>query len=148
MFNISSLPTTASHLLQTADKLKSNPNIVVPLLALLATVWFTASILGVKGKLFPETLKFLYEGIKSEKIRALLFGVSTSAMGMIFAGIAFEKAALIAGPMLAGFGVIGNVWAAVYMDEKKSWDLTMLFVAGLIVLLAMILAYLSTQPNQ
>ncbi|MCV6621850.1 MAG: hypothetical protein OIF51_08890 [Cellvibrionaceae bacterium] len=148
MFNFSSLPTTASHLLHMADKLKSNPNIVVPILALLATVCFTAGILGVKGKLFPAALGFFYERVQSEKIRAFVFGVSTSAIGMIFAGVAFHKAALIAGPMMAAFGVVGNVWAGVYMDDKKTWDLTMFIVALVIVVLAAFLAYLSTPTNQ
>lgn len=148
MFNMSSLPTTASHLLQAAEKLKANPNIMVPILALIATSWFVVGILGVKGELFPGPLKSFYEQVESEKIRAFLFGASASAVGMIFAGAAFDKAFLIAGPALAGFGVIGNVWAGVYMDKDKSWDLAMIVVAGLIVALAMILAYLSTQPNQ
>jgi len=123
----------------------NNPIPMVLLLALAASC-FTLGILGVRGdQLLEHYLKGLYRLLGAEWQRAMFFGATTSALGMIFVSLAITASpwgATAAMPILAAFSAIGSVWAGMRLDNK-GWTDMMLLVTALLVAIAALLSYLA-----
>lgn len=107
---------------------------------ILASIFFSIGFLALKGALFPNIIpfKWFYAALLGEFGRAPFIGVTFSALGMVFAGIAFAHDPAVTAPTLAVGGLIGNVVVIKFLDHSP-WTLEIYSILLIMCLMAFLL---------
>jgi len=89
------------------------------LFSLAAATLFTAGFLASKDALLPSLPPFswLYAMKFGPVVKAILIGGTFSALGMVCAGLGFDAKIAVAAPTLATAGLLGSIFAGMYLGE-------------------------------
>ncbi|EEB85224.1 hypothetical protein [Roseobacter sp. GAI101] len=120
------------------------------LFSIAAAVFFTAGFLASKDAFLPNLPPFswLYALKISPLLKTILIGASFSALGMVCAGVGFNAKIAVAAPTLATAGLLGNIFAGMYLGNTPISAKIVYICAILIVATVLLVDAVDTNSDE